>query len=74
MADSLAANPVTGHRHDDLMTRDEQLCLLPDSHQPVELRLDERTRRIGLQGVAKARAVLAAQAERRAQHHHSEAA
>ena len=56
------------------MNPDEQLSLLPESDLPVELRLDEHTRRIGLLGVAKARAVLAAQAERRAQHHGSVAA
>jgi hypothetical protein len=51
------------------MNRDEQLSLLPESDLPVELRLDDKTRRIGLQGVARARAVLAAQAERKAAHH-----
>jgi hypothetical protein len=32
---------------------------------PAKLRLDQETRRIGLVGVAEARAILAAQAERR---------
>ena len=34
---------------------------------PARLRLDEQTRRVGLAGVAEAMAILAAQAERRAQ-------
>lgn len=34
---------------------------------PAKLRLDEQTRRIGLAGVAEARAILAAQAQRRAE-------
>jgi hypothetical protein len=43
----------------------DQLQLLAPVPAPVQLRLDERTRRIGLAGVAKARAVLAEQAKRR---------
>jgi hypothetical protein len=36
----------------------EQLSLLPNDAMPVQVRLDERTRRVGLQGVAAARAAL----------------
>ena len=43
----------------------DQLTLLPDSPLPSSLRLDDQTRRIGLEGVARARAVLAEQARRR---------
>ncbi len=34
---------------------------------PAKLRLDDQTRRIGLAGVAEAQAILAAQAQRRAE-------
>ena len=43
----------------------EQLELLPAVDVPVQLRLSQRTRRVGLAGVALARAILAAQAARR---------
>jgi hypothetical protein len=44
----------------------QQLALLPPADQvPVQLRLSERTRRVGLVGVARARAILAEQAARR---------
>jgi hypothetical protein len=43
----------------------EQLELLPAVDVPVQLRLSQRTRRIGLAGVARARAILAEQAIRR---------
>ncbi len=44
----------------------QQLALLPPSdHVPVQLRLSERTRRVGLAGIAKARAILGEQACRR---------
>ncbi len=39
--------------------------VVPLRRIPARLRLDEQTRRIGLAGVAEARAILAAQAERR---------
>jgi len=45
----------------------EQLPLLPADDVPVQLRLSQRTRRIGLAGVARARAILADQAARRRQ-------
>ena len=40
-------------------TTTNQLVLLDPAHVPTQLRLDERTRRIGLAGVAHARAILA---------------
>lgn len=43
----------------------EQLELLPAVDVPVQLRLSQRTRRIGLAGVARARALLDEQAARR---------
>jgi hypothetical protein len=44
----------------------QQLALLPAADDvPVQLRLSERTRRIGLAGVAHARAILADQEARR---------
>jgi hypothetical protein len=36
--------------------------------QQLSLRLDARTRRIGLEGIARVRAILAEQAQRRAAH------
>jgi hypothetical protein len=46
----------------------EQLALLPtDEDVPVQLRLSQRTRRVGLAGIAMARAILADQAARRRQ-------
>jgi hypothetical protein len=46
----------------------EQLALLPtDEEVPVQLRLSQRTRRVGLAGIAMARAILADQAARRRQ-------
>jgi hypothetical protein len=44
-----------------------QLPLLEPSAMPAALRLDARTRRIGLAGVAHAKALLADQARRRAE-------
>ena len=43
----------------------EQLELLPAVDVPVQLRLSERTRRIGLAGVARVKAMLEEQATRR---------
>jgi hypothetical protein len=44
----------------------QQLALLPPADAvPVQLRLSARTRRLGLAGVAGARAILAEQAQRR---------
>jgi len=43
----------------------EQLELLPAVEVPVQLRLSQRTRRVGLAGVARAKALLAEQAARR---------
>ena len=43
----------------------EQLALLPAEDVPIQLRLSERTRRVGLAGIARARAILAEQAARR---------
>ena len=45
----------------------EQLELLPAVGVPVQLRLSQRTRRVGLAGVARAKALLAEQANRRRQ-------
>ena len=45
----------------------EQLRLLEPAAVPVALRLDARTRRVGLAGVARARAILTEQAHRRAE-------
>jgi hypothetical protein len=44
----------------------QQLRLLDASSVPVQLRLDERTRRLGLANVAKLRAQLAEQQNQRA--------
>jgi hypothetical protein len=44
----------------------QQLALLPPGDDiPVQLRLSERTRRMGLAGIAKARAILGNQARQR---------
>ena len=43
----------------------EQLPLLSVSDMPLQFRLDERTRRIGLAGVASVKAMLAEQEARR---------
>ena len=43
----------------------EQLPLLTVTDVPVQFRLNERTRRIGLAGVASAKAILAEQEARR---------
>jgi hypothetical protein len=51
---------MTTHR-----TSTTQLALLPPASVPAQLRLDERTRRVGLAGVANARAVLAESRRRR---------
>jgi hypothetical protein len=58
---------VTPPAHTGPMTthRTTQLTLLPPSHVAAQLRLDERTRRVGLAGVAHARAVLAESRRRR---------
>lgn len=48
--------------------RPEQLALLDTRRVPKALQLDDRTRRIGLAGVAQARAILDEQARRRAEH------
>ena len=39
--------------------RTQQLTLLDPAGVPAQLRLDEQTRRVGLAGVARARAILA---------------
>jgi hypothetical protein len=53
---------MTTHEHP------EQLPLLvPAEDVPMQLRLDARTRRIGLEGVARARAALAESQRRRQQ-------
>ncbi len=46
-------------------SRPQQLPLLDASDVPVQLRLDERTRRIGLAGIAMVRALLEEQRARR---------
>ncbi len=53
------------HMTETTPTPSEQLRLL-DTPVPAALRLDSRTRRVGLAGVAHARALLAEQARRRA--------
>jgi len=45
----------------------EQLALLPADDVPAQVRLPQRTRRVGLAGIAMARAILADQASRRRQ-------
>lgn len=52
--------------HDTLLTQPLQLTLLDASHVPVKLRLDDRTRRLGLANVAAMRALLDAQLQRSA--------
>jgi len=42
-----------------------QLALLPTAGVPAQLQLDERIRRVGLAGVAQARAILAESRRRR---------
>jgi hypothetical protein len=49
-------------RHDDTT---EQLPLLTVAEIPLQFRMDERTRRIGLAGVASVKAILAEQTARR---------
>ena len=49
------------------MPRPHQLTLLDNSAIPVALRLDAKTRRIGLEGIAHVRAILAEQARLRAE-------
>lgn len=44
-----------------------QLSLLEVRHLPRQLRVSPKTRKIGRQGIAEARAILAEQAARRAQ-------
>ena len=58
-------NTTTTHR--SLEAGIEQLRLLPAVDVPVQLRLSLRTRRVGLAGIARARATLAEQAARRQQ-------
>ena len=58
-------NTTTPHR--PLEAGVEQLELLPAVDVPVQLRLSQRTRRVGLAGVARAKAALAEQAARRRQ-------
>ena len=50
------------------LTRPQQLALLDARRLPKALRLDDRTRQIGLAGVAEAKAILDEQARRRAEH------
>jgi len=45
--------------------RTTQLVLLDPASVPAQLRLDERTRRVGMAGVAQARAILAESRRRR---------
>jgi hypothetical protein len=47
--------------------RPQQLALLERRRVPKALRLDDRTRQIGLAGVAQAKAILEEQAARRAE-------
>lgn len=46
--------------------RPEQLTLLPPTDAPLQFRLDEKTRRRGLERIAEIRRQLAVQAARRA--------
>ena len=50
------------------LPRPQQLALLDARRLPRALRLDDRTRQIGLAGVAQAKAILDEQAKRRAEH------
>jgi hypothetical protein len=54
--------PVTGGDID----QPEQLTLLPPTDAPLQFRLDEPTRRRGLEHIARIRRQLAAQAAKRA--------
>ena len=45
-------------RHPVFFTDEQQLRLIPGGSQRPDWALDERTRKLGLQGVAQARAVL----------------
>ena len=51
-----------------------QLALLPPAAVPPQLQLDERTRRVGLAGVARARAILAESRQRRLAQEEADAA
>ena len=74
-----ASDPARRHHRSDTDTTDtqthlditdtgEQLALLPpDEDLPVQLRLSQHTRRVGLAGIAMARTILADQAARRRQ-------
>lgn len=55
-----------GCMSDTATSTPEQLSLIDAAEVPLQLRLDERTRRLGLAGVAMARALLAEQQARRA--------
>ena len=60
------SDPPTSARQD--RPTGEQLALLPPNEDvPVQLRLSRHTRRVGLAGIAMARAILADQAARRRQ-------
>ena len=67
---SMQTSPAAIHseqRADDrpFEAEPQQLALLPAPGVPVRYQLSQRTRRIGLAGVASARALLAEQAARR---------
>lgn len=68
----MLGNSDTPFMQDQTMTtiefppQPEQLQLLDASRVPVRLRLDERTRRLGLSEVARARAIIDAQLRRAA--------
>jgi hypothetical protein len=72
---SVEASDLARHQFSDVSASDtqiipsgEQLALLPpDEDLPVQLRLSQHTRRVGLAGIAMARAILADQAARRRQ-------
>ncbi len=59
-------NPSQDDRSQESSSQ-EQLELLPAAAVPVQFRLSKRTRQLGLEGVARARAILEAQVARRRQ-------
>ena len=65
LADAAAVAPADGMHGEHQAPAPEQLTLLP-TDVPLQFRLDERTRRSGLQHVAELRAQIARQAAARA--------
>ena len=60
---------MTTEHTPDAEPQPQQLALLPRTESvPLQLRLSQRARRVGLAGIAQARAILAEQAARRQEH------